>query len=127
VAAVGDGQPLGHDQTQPEEWRQIRAPEVAVQASGGVEKPVLEHAGGVEPALDSRVHPQLDHPVEAIPVALEQVRERLSVAGAEPLDELLGVGRVGWHVETSLYHLTCAPAGDWDTHGTASQPATANP
>ena len=82
VAAVGDSQPLGHDQTQPEEWRQLRAPEVAVQAGGGVEEPVLEHVGSVKPALDPSVHAELDHSVEAIPVALEQVRERLAIAGA---------------------------------------------
>src|SRR5262249_6434244 len=95
------------------EGRQVRPPEIAVQAGGGVEEPVLEHVGGVEPALDPRVHAELDHPVEAIPIALEQVGERLAVAGAEPLDELPGVGRFGWHVETSPYHLTCAPVGDW--------------
>ena len=37
----------------------------------------------------------------------------LAVAGAEPLDELPGVGIFGWHVETSPYHLTCAPVGEW--------------
>src|SRR5262249_41375672 len=74
---------------------------------------VLQYVGGVDPALDPWVHPEVDHPVKAIPIMLEQVRQRLAVAGAEPLDQLPGVGRFRWHVETSSYHLTCAPAGNW--------------
>src|SRR5262249_7883365 len=107
---VGDGQPLGHNQPQPEKRWQVLAPEIALQASGGVEKPVLEHVRGVEPALDPRVHAKLDHSVETVPITLEQVRQRLAVAGAQPLDEVAGVGCVGWHEKISLYHLTCATA-----------------
>ena len=62
-----------------------------------VEEGVLEHVGGVEPALEPRVHAQLDHPPQPVAVALEQVRQRLAVAAAEPLDELAGVGRIVRH------------------------------
>ena len=121
---MADRQPLAHDQPQPEEGRQLRAPEVAVQAGRGVEERVLEHVGGVEPALEPRVHAQLDHPAQAIPVALEQVRQRLAVAAAEPLDELLGVARIIRHDSPhNLLHVRTGrfrdKSGDFLIPGTA--------
>ena len=41
-------------------------------------------------------------PAQPIPVALEQVRQRLSVAGAEPVDEMEGVARVVGHVNPPI-------------------------
>ena len=84
---MADRQPLAHDQPQPEERRQLRPLEVAVQAGRGVEERVLEHVGGVDPALEPCIHAQLDHPAQAVAVTLEQVRQRLAVAAAKPLQE----------------------------------------
>ena len=77
---MADRQPLAHDQPQPQEGRQLRALEVTVQPGGDVEERVLEHVGGVDPALKARIHAQLDHPAQPLPVTLEQVRQRLAVA-----------------------------------------------
>ena len=121
VAPVADRQPLAHDQPQPEERRQLRALEVAVQAGGGVEERVLEHVGGVDPALEPRIHAQLDHPVQPIPVALEQVRQRLAVAAAKPLDEMEGIARIVRH-ESPSYPLTCAAARFRDKSGMRQSP-----
>ncbi len=65
--------------------------------SGGVEECVLQDVGGVDPALKSCIHAQLDHSAQSISVALEQVRERLSVALAEPLLEMDGIARIIRH------------------------------
>ena len=54
----------------------------AIQIGSGVEEGVLEHIGGVHAALQSCIHPQLDHAAQPIPMALEQVRQRLRVAPA---------------------------------------------
>ena len=51
---MADRQPLAHHQPQPEEGRQLRAPEVAVHTRRGVQERVLEHVGGVDPALEPR-------------------------------------------------------------------------
>src|SRR5262249_34546243 len=67
--------------------------------------------GSIDPALKPCIHPQLDHAAEPIPVALEQVCQRLPVARAQPLDERVGIGWVVRHGPSS-YPLTSAP-GRW--------------
>ena len=69
-------------------------PTVTVQSDRRVEEGVLEHVGGVAPGLKARIYAQLDHAAQPILVVLEQVRQRLAVAGPEPLNEMEGIARI---------------------------------
>jgi hypothetical protein len=53
----------------------------------GVDEPVLEDVGRVDPAADPAVEPGLDHAAEAGPVAGEGLAGGGRVAGPGPVDE----------------------------------------
>ena len=105
MAAVIVREPLADDQPQPEEGWQVGAFEVPVQVGRGVKESILEHVGGVDPAVKPRVHPQLDHAAQAVSVALEQVGQGLSVASAEPRHQMLGVAAIVRHRCPPLYSI----------------------
>jgi hypothetical protein len=63
-------------------------PSVTVQSGRRLEERVLEQVGSVAPGSKACVHTQLDHAAQPIPVALEQVRQRLAVTRPESLNEM---------------------------------------
>ena len=53
--------------------------QVIVQPPGDVQIRFLEHVRGVESSPEPPVEAQLDHPAEAVPVPLKQLREGLAI------------------------------------------------
>ena len=78
-------------QPQPEQGLELRVGQVRVEVAGDVEERLLEHVRGIEPGPKPRVHAQLDHPPEPIAMVVEQLRQRLGVAGAKPFDPVCRV------------------------------------
>ena len=97
IRLQAEAQGRADDQPQPQEGRQPGVLEVAVQAGRSVEEGVLEDVRGVDPALKPSIHAQLDHATQPVAVALEQVGQRLAVASAEPLEEIVGITGIVRH------------------------------
>ena len=79
VVPVQLHQPLADHQAEPEEQRELRIAEVLLQPLGHLDVRLLDHVRGVEPSLQARVEADLDHPAQAIAVALEQGVQRRPV------------------------------------------------
>jgi hypothetical protein len=85
MATVVDCQPFTDDEPKPQEGRQLGVSKIVLEPGRHVQESVLQNVGGVNPALESRIHAHLDHPAEAVAVLLIQVDQRLAVTAAKPL------------------------------------------
>ena len=81
-------QPPADVQPHPEQRGELRVGQVGVQVACDVEERLLKDVRGVEPGPDARVDAEFDHAAEPIAVAIEKARQRLAVAGAEPIEQL---------------------------------------
>jgi hypothetical protein len=101
VAAVQERQALADDEPQPEEEGEVGFAAVLRQAGHGLDVGVLDHVGGIDPALEPAVQTQGDHPPQPVAVAVEQGPPRLRVTRcgtAEQPAHLAGiVGRCVGH------------------------------
>jgi hypothetical protein len=85
--------PIADHQSHPEEYRELRIAQITLHPLRQVEEAVLEHIGGVDPALEPRVHAEFDHPPQAVSVPLEELGEHLAFPGPEPLEQANGLAR----------------------------------
>ena len=76
VLAVDPQQPLAGHQPEPEEEGHRRLAVEVWQLLGEVDVRLLEHVRRVHPALETPVHPEVDHLAQPRLVAVEQVRQR---------------------------------------------------
>ena len=65
--------------------------QVGVEVAGDVEERVLDDIRGVEPGAEPSVQPQLHHAPEPLAMQFEQRGQRLAVAAAELLDQVVRV------------------------------------
>ena len=77
-------QPPADVQPQPEQRGELRVGQVGVEVAGDVEERLLEDVRRIEPASQPRVQAQLDHAPEPVAILVEERRQRLAVAAAEP-------------------------------------------
>jgi hypothetical protein len=88
VPAVLLQDPLADQEPEPEdEGHRPRLAGVLGQASGGIEERLLDHVGGVDPALQPRVEPQDGHLAQPGPVPLQELPPELLVSVSSPLDQ----------------------------------------
>ena len=69
---------------------------------------LLEHVGGVDASLEPAVEPNLDHPAQAVAMAVEELRQ-LNLAGPGAACQPSRFARIRHHV-VSPSHLNCAKA-----------------
>ena len=84
VAAVDLGQLERRQVPQPEEQRQLRLLGVLGQLAGGLDEGLLEHVRVIDPARQPAAEPEVDHPLEAVAVRLEEGAQRLVIASGRP-------------------------------------------
>ena len=94
-------QPLAGQEPEPEEERHRRVLEVLRQPPGGVEVGLLDHVGGVDPALEAAVEPQGDHPPQPVAVPRQQLRPGPLVAPRGLLDQAVDVAVPRWRGHTT--------------------------
>ena len=87
-------EPLADDQPQPQEWRELRVLQVIVQPPRGIQIRFLNYVRRVEPSPEPPVQAQVDHPQEAIPMPLEQLRERRAIPRSGEPEESACFARV---------------------------------
>ena len=75
-------------QPQPEQRGELGVGQVGVEVAGDVEERLLEDVRRVEPGPQPRVDAQLHHAPEPIAVLVEELRQRLAVAAAKPVDRV---------------------------------------
>jgi hypothetical protein len=80
------GEPLAHDQTEPEEQRQGGLVQVLGQPLGDFQESVLNDVGGVHPRLEATVEAHFDHAAEAVTVAGKDVGQGRLVPRPGPLE-----------------------------------------
>ena len=86
MMAVQVGQPLSHNQPQPEKNRNFRVAKVTVESRRRVQKRLLKHIRGVDTSLKPPVHPQLDHPAQPVMVGGKQLAQGRLVPAAQPVE-----------------------------------------
>ena len=75
VKAVEPQELLAGDETDPEAEGHARVAQVVLESGRDLEPGLLQDVGGVDPTLQARVHAQVDHPAQTVPVLGEQVAE----------------------------------------------------
>ena len=112
VLAMQRRQPPADVQPQPEQRGELGVGQVGVEVAGDVEERLLDDVRRVEPGPQPRVQPQLDHPPEPLAILVEERRQRLAVAAAEPLDRVSRfAGRLVHGGPHTLYPRTGEKAG----------------
>ncbi len=94
-------QPIADHQSHPEEYRELGIAQITLQPLRQVEEAVLEHVGGIDLALEPRVHAEFDHPPQAVPVPLEEIGEHRAFPSSEPLEQANGLAR--WVIHQDAY------------------------
>jgi hypothetical protein len=82
VATVHRRQPLARDETQPEKRRQARVSGILCGALKDLELGLLEHVGGVNPALKPTIQSEPNHSLQLVAMAGKQLGKRLRVAAS---------------------------------------------
>ena len=84
VPPVQRGQPPADVQPHPEQRLELGVGAVGIEIAGQLEVGLLEDVRGIEAGPQSGVHAELDHAPQPVAIAIEQLAQRLAVAGAEP-------------------------------------------
>jgi hypothetical protein len=84
-------------QPHPEQGLELGVGAVGIEIAGQVEVGLLEDVRGIEARPQAVVHAELDHAPQPLAIAVEQLGQRLAVAGAEPVDQVR-------HLVGSLVH-----------------------
>ena len=78
-------------QSQPEQRGELGVGQIGVKVAGDVEERLLDDIRRVETSAKPRVQAQLHHAPEPLAMLLEERRQRLAVAAAELLDQVVRV------------------------------------
>src|SRR5262249_24526731 len=97
VPPVQQGQPPSDVQPHPEQGLELGVGTVGIEIAGQVEVGLLEDVRGIEARPQSGVHAELDPAPQPLAIAMEQLAQRLAVAGAESVDQM-------HHLVRSLVH-----------------------
>src|SRR4029077_2140133 len=99
------GQPPADVQPHPEQGRQLGVGAAGLEITGQVEVGLLEDVRGIEARPQSGVHAELDHAPQPLAIAMEQLAQRLTVAGAEPVDQVRRLVRSLVHEDAHTSYL----------------------
>ena len=94
---VQHGQPPADVQPHPEQGLELGIGTIGIEIAGQLEVGLLEDVRGIEARPQSGVHAELDHAPQPLAIAVEQLAQRLAVAGAETVEQVR-------HLVRSLVH-----------------------
>jgi hypothetical protein len=102
------------DVPHPQKQRHLRGLRVFRQFAADVQKCFLNHVGVVHPSLQAAAQAQMDHAFETVPIAREQLAQRLLLAARGALQQFRGftgiVAHDGAHIRLSANARRSSPS-----------------
>ena len=87
VAAMGIYEPVAGHMTQPElEWHR-GVGEIIAEAAVGFDHHILHDIAGIDPPLNHPVHPQMNHPLDRLPMAFQEAIDGGGIPAAGPVQQ----------------------------------------